>query len=406
MKNIACLLFDRVLAQVKSLEFIRKHKTAPQYFTRRSPLGFFKTALIVINMVKKASKVEIMSFFNQYNKEFHEELLSPSRQALSQAREKISYSAFKDFFEQSCEMAVNAEDARLYKGYRLWAFDGTSFIVGPMGKLHEFFGKSTTTEGNAMCRINAVVDVLCDCIVDAVVAPFATGERALALEQLRKLSAVSNALLLFDRGYWSPELVNMIIRHGQKFLMRIASTNVKAVARGFDLRLFSFTLPSGEKEFLLTNLSPDEVSDDELSGLYTKRWGIETKYLELKSRLELDRFSGESQNIVLQDIYSALFISNLLAFICYDTDEMINEQIADRDLRYDQKTNRAEALALLRMRFIELCLMDSAYRREHAWKRLYQDLCRCKTSVKKSKPCPRNKHLLKNNRKSYSKSFL
>jgi len=406
MKNYAYLLFNRMMAQVQSQEFLLKYKTAAQHFTRRSPLGFFKTLLIIIKMVKKSARVEIMDLFRELNKEFHEELLSPRRQAFAQAREKISYQAFKDFFEQSCEMAVNAAEARLYKGYRLLAYDGTSFIVGKLEKLSAFFGERTTIPGKAMCRIGAVVDVLCDCILDAAVSSFSIGERALAIVQIQKLSVISNALLLFDRGYWSPELVNTILSNGQKFLMRISSANVRAVTKGFNLRLFSFALPSGEKEFLLTNLSPDEVSDAELPELYAKRWGIETKYLELKSRLELDKFSGESQNVVLQDIYSALFISNLLAFICYETDEMIKEQTADRDLRYDQKTNRAQALAYLRMRFIELCLMDSAFQREKALKHLCRELCGCRTDVKKSKSRPRNKHLLKNNRKSKSKYFL
>jgi len=39
----------------------------------------------------------------------------PTRQAFSQAREKISYLAFKDFFDKSCELAADSKDARLLK---------------------------------------------------------------------------------------------------------------------------------------------------------------------------------------------------------------------------------------------------------------------------------------------------
>jgi len=335
----------------------------------------------------------------------------PSRQAFSQAREKIGYHAFKDFFEKSCELARNGDDARLFGKYRLFAIDGTSFIVGILNKLKEYFGETTSVAGSAMCRISAVVDIMNDCIVNAMVSPFSIGERALAIGQTEQLRSVENALYLFDRGYWSPELIKTIIGNGQKFVMRLASNTGKTIVTDeygavINLRRYSFILPSGETEVLLTNISEEEMSDDKLAALYAKRWGIETKYLELKDRLQIDKFSGESVNIVLQDIYSTLYISNLTAFICFESDEAIKERTADRDNIYEQKTNKSTCISTLRKRFIFICLLDDANMRNIELQRLVHDISRDVIYINKSKSRPRDKRKIKNSRDAFFKALL
>jgi len=407
MKNNTDELLIYTEQQLASLIFRYTHKTSPEHFTRQSPLGFENTAMLILRMIKKSTKAELMDFFYQVDNN----LQIPSRQAFSEAREKISYLAFKDFFEKSCELAVKSDDAGLYKGYRLFAVDGTSFVVGLLCGLSEYFGQSTTVKDKAMCRISGVVDVNNDCIVNAVVSPFSTGERALAIEQVEQLKSVINALFLFDRGYWSAELVSDIIKNDQKFLMRLASNSGKTVIKDesgtpYHLRRYSFKLPSGETEVLLTNLTEDEVSDDELAALYAKRWSVETKYLELKDRLQINKFSGTSVNTVLQDIYSTLYISNLVAFICFESDEIIKERTTDKNNKYEQKTNRSTCISTLRKRFVDICLLEDDGMRSIALRRLYSDISKDVIYVNKSKPRPRDKTKLKNVRKNKSKAIL
>jgi hypothetical protein len=348
-----------------------------------------------------------MDYFFKADKEAE----SASRQAFTESREKISYHAFKDFFEKTCELALDDEGMRVYKGYRVLGVDGTSFVVGILTKLKEYFGESTTIAGKAMCRISGIVDVLNDCIVNASVSAFATGERALAIEQISQLKTVSNALYLLDRGYWSPELVRIIAGNGQKFLMRLASNVGKAVVTDengneYALRRHSFTLPNGETEILLTNLSSDEVTDDELGALYAKRWGAETKYLELKDRLQIDSFSGNSVNIVLQDIYSTLYISNVVAFTCGEADEIIKEKTAAKNNKYQQKSNRTTCISTLRTRFIFICLLTDDYLIDKELQKLFNDIASDVVYINKSKSRPRDKRKIKQARSHKHKSIL
>ena len=423
MKSAAKATFNYTIQQLGSFLFRIRNKTAPEHFTRSSYLGFENTAILILNLIKKSAKVELMDFFYHFDKE----LKIPSRQAFSQAREKISYLAFKDLFEKTCEITIIGEGARTYKGYRLYAVDGTTFAVGDFDKLSVYFGETTALEDKAMCRISAVVDILNECIADAEVSPFCVGERALAISQTKKLKDVSNALYIFDRGYWSPELVSGIIQNNQKFLMRLASSAGKAVVTDADgttypgcrdeqrsgfcsatspLRRYSFVLLSGVTEVLLTNIPETEMSDDELAALYAKRWGAETKYLELKDRLQIDKFSGESVNVVLQDIYATLYISNLVAFICFESDEEIKARVADKGNMYEQKTNRSTCISTIRKRFIDIALMNDTDMRNAALDRLCADISRDVIYIGKSKSRPRNKRHIKAARSMSFKALL
>ena len=246
-----------------------------------------------------------------------------------------------------------------------------------------------------MCRISGVVDVLNDCIVNAKVAPFETGERALAKQQIDELKEVTNALYLFDRGYWSPEIVGKIHDNGQKFLMRVAS-NVGNPDLGIPLRRVSLILPNGETEVLLTNLF--EVPDEELAWLYARRWGAETKYLELKDRLEIDNLSGKSANTVLQDIYATLYMSNLIAFMCFKADDIIQQRTAGKENQYPQKANRSYGIAALREQFVSILSIENPLLRSNKLDRFIEDLSRHVVYIGKSKARPRDKRKIKASR--------
>jgi hypothetical protein len=213
---------------------------------------------------------------------------------------------------------------------------------------------------------------------------------------------------LFDRGYWSPTLVADIVKNNQKFVMRLASNVGRTVVKNeegelLSLRRYTFILPCGTAETLITNLSEAEVSNDELSYIYTMRWGVETKYLELKERLQIDKFSSEAVNSVLQDIYSTLYMSNLVAFICFDADELIKEKTANKSNKYEQKANRSICIAALRDRFVRICVSDPVLAGA-ALDKLCNDISKEVSYINKSKARPRSKTRFKSAK--HKNSFL
>jgi hypothetical protein len=60
----------------------------------------------------------------------------------------------------------------------------------------------------------------------------------------------------------------------------------------YRVRVFNITLPSGEKEILITNLQSKHLKYKEAADLYFERWGIESKFDNVKNKLKLENMSG------------------------------------------------------------------------------------------------------------------
>src|SRR5690606_5083028 len=78
----------------------------------------------------------------------------------------------------------------------------------------------------------------------------------------------------------------------------------------------------------------------EFKKLYHMRWGIETYFHTLKSRLSIDNFSGKSFNAVLQDFYATIFVSGLETIITAP----INEELGKTETKYQRDVNKAIAI--------------------------------------------------------------
>lgn len=64
------------------------------------------------------------------------------------------------------------------------------------------------------------------------------------------------------------------------------------------LRVLKVVLDTGEVEILITNLTEDELKYEDSKELYFKRWGIETKFDELKNKFQIENFSGMKPIII------------------------------------------------------------------------------------------------------------
>ena len=78
------------------------------------------------------------------------------------------------------------------------------------------------------------------------------------------------------------------------------------------VRFVRVLLDTGEYEVLVTNLfDEEEFPTEEFKTIYYLRWGIESFYAVLKTRLNLENFSGKTVHSVYQDFYSTIYISEL-----------------------------------------------------------------------------------------------
>lgn len=63
--------------------------------------------------------------------------------------------------------------------------------------------------------------------------------------------------------------------------------------------------------------------------------GIETAYETLKDRLQMENFTGTKPVLLLQDIYSTIYISNLAEDIIRDAEAELDEKAKRRKHKND-----------------------------------------------------------------------
>jgi hypothetical protein len=79
-------------------------------------------------------------------------------------------------------------------------------------------------------------------------------------------------------------------------------------------RLIKVELENGEKEILCTSLTDsDTYLYSDFEQLYHYRWNEEEAYKLLKSRIEIENFSGKTARAVKQDFHAKVFLMTLCA---------------------------------------------------------------------------------------------
>ena len=304
--------------------------------------------------------------------------------AFSKARAKLSPWAFK----RLNEVAVNTfyQDAPYHKWHnkRLLAVDGTRLMLPnhPTTKttygVHKFGPKADSERSLALASV--LYDVLNLIGIDSQIEPYDSSEKDLL--ELHMVHLKENDLLLLDRGYPSIWLLFLLTAKKVDFCIRMKEKwwiKVKEFSESKDQeRIVTFKLPkkdwkilekfpelreteikcrlvkvileNGEKEILCTSLlDNNEYKQEEFKDLYHHRWSEEEAYKLLKSRMELERFSGKTALAVQQDFHSKILLMTLAAAFAHPIEEKVRtEYKADQDKKHDQKINRTNTLANLR----------------------------------------------------------
>ncbi len=407
MKTTDLLLYYSELIKEKASDFFFRmnHKRSPGDFTRQRSLGFLAVILTMINFKTKS---DALSLYNLL--QIMERPQCISRQAFEEAKGKVNATAFIELFEDSARMSLSVQDPETFHGYRVCAIDGSLVLLPNSLELGKEYGEKSPVAGKTYARASLCADILNGVILDGEIDAFTTGERKLALRHVQK-DLAPNLVYLFDRGYWDPALVAAICSRKQKFVIRLASNSLAAVTRSkeasgdfcmkhdtreYALRFYKFMLPSGEMEYLVTNLNRDEVPDGEMPDLYHLRWGVESKFDELKNRLHLESFSGKSINSVKQDFYASLIAANMTGFAVAAANARAQAKREGKRNKFVYKPNGSMAAGILKDRLIRAILSDDPFLRSKMIDTLVQDISRYVVPIVPDRHFPRNTSSSKN----------
>lgn len=323
-------------------------------FTRNRKLGMKTVMSIILSMGGKSIKKELYDLFPDIDDRM-------TTSAFVQARGKILPEAFRDAFDLFNIMTEDLDD-KCYRGYRLYAADGTAVNIAYNEDSDTHFPNGPNKGFNQM-HINALYDLGNLTYKDVIIQPRPKMNEIGALNEMLKSQNFKHpSILLADRGYGSFNLFERINRmKNLDYLFRVKTdfcketsdlamvecdidrhiqfrtsqtkADIEAFKNGtarwisgpskfgkpkvqmtwefenpfdFNFRIVRFLLPSGEYETIVTSLNRFEFPLEEIKKLYFMRWGIETSFRELKYSMGLINFHAVREDFVIQEIYARL----------------------------------------------------------------------------------------------------
>ena len=138
------------------------------------------------------------------------------------------------------------------------------------------------------------------------------------------------------------------------------------------LRMIKIPLENESLEVLATNLSEIEFSTKEIKELYHMRWGIETAYETLKSRLQLENFTGTKAILLLQDIYSTIYLSNLAEDIILDAERELDQKETEK--KHKMMINQTVSIRILKNDLIYILLETNEKKKSILFQQIYEDI--------------------------------
>ena len=354
---------------VEDPNFSEEYKSADKNFTRNRKWTFSRLFFFISCVISKRLQSEIDNYFAEI---FQANI--PNRFASSasftKARKKIKEEAFRFVSDQLIQKFYTDFNLQKFYGYRILAVDGSIYTLPRTKETIKEFGENVFSKDKTWVKaqVSHLADVVNNVVIDHKVAAYKACERILALNHFKHCG--NGDITVFDRGYWSKDIMEQIYETDSKFCFRVKSNCCKIVMNFVEsaetdiitefktnkylikVRLTKIELDSGETEYLLTNLTDEKrFTIPILKKLYQLRWGIEEQYKDLKYALVIENFSGKSVQAILQDINAKILMYNL-TIMSFKT--MVEKKVKLKKRKYEYKLNKRAALSKVVEFFIPL----------------------------------------------------
>lgn len=357
-------------------------------FTRNRKLPFPDVIMIILSMAGCPIREELLDYFDY-------DINTATSSAFVQARSKV----LPDAFEQLLHLFNNAYPCtETYKGYRLIAVDGSDLNIpyDPQDRttLHKNQHKACS-----LYHINAAYDILNNRYVDLIVQGNTNNYEQKAMWTMAERFPEKKTIFIADRNYPTWNNMEHVIRSGKYFLIRTKDIHsFNSLLRKFGLpdsefdmdihttlmtnltmslkypdkfrflstsstfdffdaenpfydvsyRVVRFKLDgTDDYECIITNLSRNEFSVEDIKYLYGLRWQEEISFRHLKYSADLSAVHARKRSSILQEIWARAILYNF-SFI-------IIQELAKRKAgrkrkkrKYEYVINKTRAIHLIR----------------------------------------------------------
>lgn len=238
-----------------------------------------------------------------------------SAAALCKARQKLPEGCFR---KAICDFtSVDSTN-------RVFAVDGSKVHM-PASFVEKGFTSRTNNQPvsrparRPLCMLNSVVDVHTKACVDFTVTSHFNERKAfVALLDNNKQYMKAGDTFIFDRGYYSAQVVTALYQRQMEFIFRLKKDAFAGVKQFFNSRKTYCKTKVGECSVALVKyviegktyvcLTSPGIEVSLVKGLYKRRWKVEEHFKRLKSYLSLERVLSTSSSVYLQDVDIRIFL--------------------------------------------------------------------------------------------------
>jgi hypothetical protein len=368
-------------------DFRSRHRTDDRYFTRCRKLTFVIVILLLLRKSMKSIQCAVNELFMALGIE------SVTAAAFSQARKRIRHTAFIELNERAVVKVLYRDgDYLCYKGFRVLAIDGSKIRLPETEEINKEFGQIVYTNGrndeikgcHTYAQGSVLYDVLNHVAIDALLGKATDYEVDLAIEHLKKTQ--NGDLIIADRGYASYFFLARLSQAGRDFVVRCSSGSFKAATamlagegaasqpvtliapqtkkelkelglpKQLAVRFVRVLLDTGDYEVLVTSLLDEvEYPVSDFKELYWLRWGVESFYGVVKTRLQLENFTGRTVESIKQDFYATIYITGLESIL---TDQA-EERLSQKNTKHAYHVNKAVSFNAIKNQVIDLLYHES-----------------------------------------------
>ncbi len=144
-------------------------------------------------------------------------------------------------------------------------------------------------------------------------------------------------------------------------------------------------------EQLITNILDNRFCAEKFASLYHLRWNIESKYDDLKNKLEIENFSGTTPLAIRQDFYATMFLSNLAAMIIIENNAEVDLLHNQGQNKYQYKANVNTVISLLKEKVILMLITDSKVKSKQLMKQIQSELLSAVVPIRPGRSVPHTK---------------
>lgn len=330
--------------------------------------------------------IEIEGWFGQLGEK------GCTKGAFSLARYRVLWPFFRDWnLHLVKQVYADGRDLLKWKGFYLKAVDGSTLYLFRDTAIEEAFGSQSNQFGSIpMARVGIELDVLNGYCTQAQLQPYSQGEGIFAAAFLE--NATPDELRIYDRYFASFELIFKHLFQNTHFLMRckvsfnrtvsefVASGKAEAVVdfpitpnaivslqgQGHPVdekttvrvRLLRIDIGQEEPEILITSLTDlKKYPYSEFKKRYNYRWGDETRFDQMKNKLQIEVFSGHKPEAVYQDFFTTVIVSNLQNLLSRECSEELQKVNSKR--KTPAAINQNVSIGFLKPRLVKLFLTRS-----------------------------------------------